>query len=94
MYRTVHTVVYSTVHSIVYSAVYSIVISTVYTILLVTAYRKQGRGFPSGNKSANPATFKSGYSLLYIKVFTVQYSVHLTFQHSICVWGVQVLSGM
>ena len=26
----------------------------------------------------------SGYSLFYIKVYTVQYSVHFTFQYSIC----------
>ena len=89
-----HTVVYSTVHTVVYSAVYSIVFSTVYTILFATTYRKQGRGFTSGIKSANPATFKFAYSLLYIKVYTVQYNVHLTFQYSICVWGVQLLSEM
>ena len=51
-------------------------------------------GFSSGNKSANPATFKSGYSLLYINVYTVQYSVHWTFQYSIYVWGVKLLSEM
>ena len=94
VYRTVHTVVLSTVHTVVYSAVYSVVFSTVYSILLVKICRKQVRGFFSGNKSANQATFKSGYSLLYIKVYTVQYSVHLTFQYSICVWDVQCLSEM
>ena len=62
MYITVHTVVYSTVHTVVYSAVYSIVFITVYTILLVIIFRKLVRGFSSGNKSANPATLKSGYS--------------------------------
>ena len=94
MYRTVQTVVFSTVHIVVYSAVYSIVFSTVYTIVLVTIGRKQVRGISSGNLSANPGTFKSGYSLLYIKVYTIQYSVHLTFQYSVCVWGVQLLSEM
>ena len=79
MYRTVHIVVYSTVHTVVYSAVYSIVFGTVYTLLIVTICKKQGRGFSSGNKSANPVTFKSGYSILYIKVYTVQYTVHLPF---------------
>ena len=79
MYRTVHTVVFSTVHTVVYSAVYSIVFSTVYTIVLVTICRKQVKGFSSGNYSDNPATFKSGYCLLYIKVYTVKYSVHLAF---------------
>ena len=82
-------------HTVVYNAVYSVVFSTVYTILLiVTIIRKQVGGFSSGNKSANLATFKSGYSLLYNKVSTVQYSVHWTFQYSICVCGVQLLSEM
>ena len=64
---------YITVHTVVYSAVYSIVFSTMYTILLLTICRKQGRGCSSGNKSANSATFKSGYSSLYIKAYTVHY---------------------
>ena len=33
-------------------------------------------------------------SLLYIIVYTVQYSLYLNFKYSVCMWGVQVLSGM
>ena len=57
--------------------------SMVYTILLNTIYKKHERGCSSGSESAHPATLTSGYSLLYITVYTVQYSVHLTFQCSI-----------
>ena len=82
-----YTVVYSTVSTVVWSAVDSVVFNTVYTALSTTIYRKQGRGYPLGNKSSHPATLTFGYSLLYITVYTVQYSVHFTFQCSICMWG-------
>ena len=36
----------------------------------------------------------SGYGLLYITVYSVQYSVYCTIQSRIGLWGVQVLGGM
>ena len=51
-------------------------------------------GCSSGNKSAQPATLTSGYSLLYSTVYSVQYSLHCIVQCDIGVWGIQVLSGM
>ena len=83
-----YTVVYSAVSTVVYSAVYSIGFSTVYIKLLVAIYIMQGRGFSLGNKSFHPATLTPGYRLLYTTVYTVQYSVHFTFQYCLCIWGV------
>ena len=63
-------------------------------VVLVAIYRKQGNGCSSLDKSAQPVTLMSGYSLLYSTVYSVQYSVHCTVQYRVGVWGVQVLSGM
>ena len=55
-------------------------------------------GCSLGNKSAEPATFTSGYSLFYSTVYTVQcsvqYSVQCSVQYSIGMWGVQALIGL
>ena len=64
----------------------------------VTINEKQGRGCSSGNKSAQPTTLTSGYSLLYSTMYSLlystmyslQYIVHCTVQSSIGIglWGV------
>ena len=77
-------------YNVFYSTVCSIMFSTAYSCVIC----KQGNGCSSLDKSAQPATLMSGYSLLYSTVYSVQYSVHCTVQYRVGVWGVQVLSGM
>ena len=57
-----------------FSTLYSGMFSTVYSKVLGAIYKRQGWGLNQGEKSAQPATCTSGYSLLYSTVYSSVYN--------------------